>query len=127
MDGALVKILTIVNLIKRGMVLANWCSMCNSSEDRDHLLLHCCLARELWELVFTLFGVWLVMPNFVLLMFQGWRRNPKYLQKQSSEFSSFMLVLDVEGEDSKNIRWAGFVDLWCFGGYTPNILTDLSN
>ena len=38
--------------------------MCNvDGESMDHLFLHCALARELWTLVFSLFGMYWVMPK----------------------------------------------------------------
>ena len=37
--------------------------MCKKDgESIDHLLLHCHVARELWNMVFNLFGVHWVMP-----------------------------------------------------------------
>jgi|UniRef100_A0A2N9G010 hypothetical protein len=57
------KLPTIDNLRKRKMVLVNRCCMCKANEESvDHLLLHCPLAKELWDSVLSLFGVSWVMP-----------------------------------------------------------------
>lgn len=40
----------------------------------DHFLLHCPIARELWDLVFSMFGVVWVMPRGVLGVLQCWPR-----------------------------------------------------
>jgi hypothetical protein len=51
---------------KTGFILLDWCCMCKrSGESVEHLLLHCSLARELWSMVFGLFGVQWVMPRRV--------------------------------------------------------------
>jgi hypothetical protein len=68
------KILTIDNLRRRGLILVDWCCMCKESvESPDHLLLHCKVARELWDMVFGLFGVHWVMPRTVLDLFSSWQ------------------------------------------------------
>ena len=47
--------------------------MCKSnSESVDHLFLHCPVALELWDMVFGLFGVYWVMPMFVIGLFACW-------------------------------------------------------
>ena len=67
------KVLTIDNLRKRQLVLMDWCCMCKAAgESVDHLFLHCPTARELWELVFSLFGVWWVMPCHVVDLLACW-------------------------------------------------------
>ena len=71
------KILTIDNLKKSGPILVDWCYLCKESgESSDHLLLHCKVARELWDLVFVLFGVQWVMPRTVLDLFFPVGRGP---------------------------------------------------
>jgi hypothetical protein len=57
------KILTHDNLIKRGNSLVSWCCMCQwSGETVDHLLLQYDIASELWNVVFTAFGIHWAMP-----------------------------------------------------------------
>ncbi len=57
------KILTIDALRKCGLIIVDWCCMCkHNGESVDHVLLDCRLAREMWSLEFTLFGVQWVMP-----------------------------------------------------------------
>ena len=71
--AALGKLLTIDNLRKRQLIIVDWCCLCKQSgESVDHLLLHCSMARELWSLVFGLFGVDWVMPGKVLHLWAGW-------------------------------------------------------
>ena len=52
------KILTCDNLMRKGYVLASWCCMCRCSrETMDHLLLHCKVAREVWNFIFQSLGI----------------------------------------------------------------------
>ena len=72
--AALGKILTADNLRHRGVILVNWCCMCKvSGESVDHLLLHCPYAKELWDMVFVMFGIHWVMPRTVMAMFECWQ------------------------------------------------------
>ncbi len=58
------KILTNDNLRKRWVVLVNWCCLCKvDGESIDHLFIHCYLAKQLWDMILTLFGVHWVMPQ----------------------------------------------------------------
>ena len=53
-----VGILTIDNLVKKNLLLVNWCSLCQCEEETvDHLLIHCKYAHTLWSEVLRLFGV----------------------------------------------------------------------
>lgn len=46
------KILTLDNLAKRGLNLANICCLCKTKEKSiNHLLLHCELSKEVWHLI----------------------------------------------------------------------------
>ena len=61
------------NLQKRIVVVLDWCCMCKKDgESIDHLLLHCHVARELWNMVFSLFGVHWVMPCHVVDLLASW-------------------------------------------------------
>lgn len=61
------KVLTTDNLRKQGIIITYWCFLCkNHGESMAHFFLHCAVARELWSLVFCLFGVSWVMPNFMM-------------------------------------------------------------
>ena len=74
--AALGKILTADNLRKRHIVLVSWCCMCKADgESVDHLLLHCSFAKELWDLLFVMFGVHWVMPHSVIELFACWPRR----------------------------------------------------
>jgi hypothetical protein len=48
--------------------------MCKISvESIGHLLLHCHVARFLWALVFSLFGLEWVMPQWVVELLASWK------------------------------------------------------
>ena len=48
--------------------------MCKEDgETVDHLLLHCDFAKELWDMVFVLFGLHWVMPRRVIELFACWQ------------------------------------------------------
>ena len=67
------RILTIDNLRKRRVLIIDWCCMCKSNgESVSHLLLHCPIAQELWNMIFTLFGTVWVMPRGVYDLFACW-------------------------------------------------------
>ena len=67
------KILTTDNLRKRRLYVLDWCSMCKrDGESVDHLLLHCLLAQEIWDLAFSMFGVVWVMPRRVMDLLHCW-------------------------------------------------------
>lgn len=46
--------------------MIEWCCVCKKDgEIIDHLLIHCPIAKELWNMVFLLFGVQWTMPSGV--------------------------------------------------------------
>jgi hypothetical protein len=72
------------NLRRRRVMLVSWCCMCKADgESVDHLLLHCVYAKELWDVVFAMFGVFWVMPGRVRELFACWQgkmgKHPKYM------------------------------------------------
>ena len=78
------QILTIDNLVKRGLPLVNWCCMCQCyGETVDHLLLHCKYDHALWSEVFLMLGIQGVMPKNVISLMLGWRN---WLGKHYSKF-----------------------------------------
>ena len=71
--AALGKILTTDNLQKRRVTILDWCCMCKADgESVNHLLLHCPVARDLWNMIFSLFGISWVMPRGVVDLISCW-------------------------------------------------------
>jgi hypothetical protein len=80
---ALGKILTIDNLMRRGLTLVNWCCLCKKSEETvNYFLIHCEFTSEIWHLVLTFFGVLWVMSSNVVELLQCWKTQG---QGQSNE------------------------------------------
>ena len=72
--AALDKILTTDNLRERGVIIMDWCCHCRlAGESISHLLLNCSGAQDLWNLVFSLFGVSWVMPRNVVDLLNCWQ------------------------------------------------------
>ena len=68
------KVLTLNRLQRRWRSLANRCSLYYAYEKSvDHTLLHCGKARLLWELLFSLFKVCLVIQAFIRETFLRWQ------------------------------------------------------
>ena len=60
------KVLTLDQLKKRGWTLANRCALCKVElKTINHILLYCYKARLLWQLVFSIFGVWWIIYETV--------------------------------------------------------------
>ena len=67
------KVLTLDQIKKRGRALANRCFLCGKDEETiDHLLLHCPVARLLWDLLLAIFGVYWVFPKSVSKTLISW-------------------------------------------------------
>ena len=67
------EILTTDNLRRRRVIILDWCCLCKANgESVNHLLLHCPVARDLWNLVCSLFGVSWVMPKGVVDLLFYW-------------------------------------------------------
>ncbi|KAF5457906.1 hypothetical protein F2P56_021979 [Juglans regia] len=71
--AALGKILTTDNLRRRNIIIADWCCMCKrGGESVDHLLLHCEVARTIWDAVFNRIDLAWVMPETVMDALACW-------------------------------------------------------
>jgi hypothetical protein len=71
---ALGKILTLDNLRKMHVIVIDRCCMCKmNGETVDHLL-HCEVARVLWNAIFSCFTLYWVMPLRVVDLFACWWR-----------------------------------------------------
>ena len=69
-------ILTIDNLMRRRMVVTDWCYMCKkNAETADHLLIHCDVASELWSCVFSIFEVQWVRSGTVRELLESWSQT----------------------------------------------------
>jgi hypothetical protein len=67
------KILTLDNLRKKRVIVIDRCCMCKmNGEWVDHLLLHCEVARALWNAIFSRFSLSWVMPLRVVDLFACW-------------------------------------------------------
>jgi hypothetical protein len=67
------KILTLDNLRKKRVIVIDRCCMCKmNGESVDHLLLHCEVARALWNAIFSRFSLFWVMPLRVVNLFACW-------------------------------------------------------
>ena len=71
--AALGKILTTDNLRKKRIIIVDWCCMCKGGgEAVNHLLLHCEVARALWNEVFQRMDLAWVMPESVVDILACW-------------------------------------------------------
>ena len=69
------KILTLDRLQKRGWQLPNRCFLCAcEAENVNHILIHCTVARVLWDLVLGLVGVQWAFPNSFVCNIWGWAK-----------------------------------------------------
>jgi hypothetical protein len=82
------QLLTCDNLMRRGFVMAGWCCMCKRiGELVNHLLLHCNVARELWNFVLGAYGVSWVFPETVRDFLAGWHN---WWGRKSSKIWNFI-------------------------------------
>ena len=66
-EAAWGKVLTMDNLKRRGMAVANRCFLCEEDEETiNHLLIHCRSAKMLWDLLLSIGGFSWVFPRSVL-------------------------------------------------------------
>ena len=66
--------LTLDRLQKIGWQLPNCCFLCGCEKETiNHILIHCTVARVLWDIVLGLFGVQWVFPENVKEVLFSWR------------------------------------------------------
>ena len=72
-SASLGKILTLDNLRRRQVIVVNQCCLFKlDGESVDHLLIHCEVARALWNSILCRFGLSWVMPNKVVYQMAFW-------------------------------------------------------
>ena len=73
-EAAWGKVLTLDQLKRRGMIVANRCFMCEEEEENiDHLLIHCKFAKMLWDLILSIVGISWVFLHSVLHTLLAWQ------------------------------------------------------
>ena len=90
------KILTLDRLQKRGWQLPNRCFLCAcEAESVNQILIHCTVARVLWDLVLGLVGVKWVFPNTVKeVLYSGGGCFCGEKKEKVLEFHSIIYFLD---------------------------------
>lgn len=64
---------TINNLLARGLIIPNWCSMCKSdAESLGHLFIHCSWVSHIWRFFLDHFGVGWTQPASVRSLLSCW-------------------------------------------------------
>ncbi|RVW68652.1 Flowering time control protein FY [Vitis vinifera] len=68
------KVLTLDRLQRRGWHLPNRCFLCGCEEETiNHMLIHCTVAKGLWDTILALCGVQWVFPNSVKEVLSSWK------------------------------------------------------
>ena len=68
------KVLTLDQLKRKGIPLANRCSLCEEKEETiDHLLIHCSRAKMLWDLLLAITDFSWVFPRTVRQLLLAWQ------------------------------------------------------
>ncbi|RVX07309.1 putative ribonuclease H protein [Vitis vinifera] len=68
------KVLTLDRLQRRGWHLPNRCFLCGCEEETiNHILIHCTVAKGLWNIILALCGVQWVFPNSVKEVLSSWK------------------------------------------------------
>uniref|UniRef100_A0A2N9HTH9 Malic enzyme n=1 Tax=Fagus sylvatica TaxID=28930 RepID=A0A2N9HTH9_FAGSY len=85
----------------------SWCCLCKENgETVDHLLLHCPFLREVWDMVFALFGVHWVMPWRVIDLIAFWQDLG--LQEHRLDGDEYVAVID-EFMEAVFTRWPNVI------------------
>uniref|UniRef100_A0A5B6Z489 Reverse transcriptase zinc-binding domain-containing protein n=1 Tax=Davidia involucrata TaxID=16924 RepID=A0A5B6Z489_DAVIN len=127
-------ILSTDNLQCRGFTLANRCWMCKEKEESvNHLLIHCEMARDTWNMLLTLFGRSWAFPSSVKDLLCDWqgarvRKDAKkaWLMAPSCLFWCIWRERNrrvFDGEEMSPHRFKGsFLSLfhfWMLNGHPP--------
>lgn len=95
--ASLGKILTIDNLRKCGIIVADQCCTCrNNREFVEHFKLYCAVVRSLWKDLFGIVGLAWVMPKRFANLLESWKRlysSPKIAAVW--QFTPICLVLCI--------------------------------
>ncbi|KAJ9704891.1 hypothetical protein PVL29_003103 [Vitis rotundifolia] len=68
------KVLTLDRLQRRGLQLPNCCFLCGCEEETvNHILIHCIVVRNLWDIVLGLVNVKWVFPETVKEVLYSWK------------------------------------------------------
>lgn len=71
------KVLTLDNLVKKGVQLVNRCSLgCQNMESASHLFMHCPFAFHIWGFFLGRFRLFWVMPERVAQLLEMWFSIP---------------------------------------------------
>ncbi|RVW26983.1 hypothetical protein CK203_105626 [Vitis vinifera] len=68
------KVLTLDGLQRRGWQFPNRCFLCGCEEEMiNHILIHCTVAKGLWDIILALCGVQWVFPKSVKEVLSSWK------------------------------------------------------
>ena len=117
--------LTLDQLKRCGMTFANRCFMCEEEEETiDHLLIHCKLAKMLWDLILSIVGISWVFPHSVLHTLLAWqgvavgkKRKKIWLAASLCLFWNLWrarnrLVFEKEIPSAQRIKYNFVTNLW---------------
>ena len=85
--------------------MANKCFFCLSEAKMvDHLLLHCARTRILWNLLFSLFGVYWIISCSVKETLLGWQGSfVGKTRKKAWQAAPLCIFWTVEGKEFDNV------------------------
>ena len=88
--------LTLDQLKRRGITLANRCFLCEEEEESiDHLLIHCLRAKMLWELFLAIVGSSWVFSQTVRQTLLAWQSaNVGKKTQENLDSSPSLLILN---------------------------------
>ena len=124
-EAAWGKVLTLDQLKRRGMTVANRCFMCEEEEENiDHLLIHCKFAKMLWDLILSIVGISWVFPQSVLHTLLAWQGAAVGKKRKKLWFTApqclfwiiwcarNMLVFENEVPSTQRIKANFVTNLW---------------